>query len=56
MGTRLYVSNLPLSTAEEGLTTRFHELGAVLAVAVDAMVRAMVPGVRRRHEPNGIAV
>ena len=49
MGTRLYVSNLPLSAAEEGLTTPFRELGTVLAVAIDAIVRAMLPGARRRR-------
>lgn len=40
MGTRLYVSNLPLSATEETLTTRFRRFGVVLAVALDAVVRA----------------
>ena len=40
MGTRLYVSNLPLSATEEKLTTRFGKFGAVLSVALEAMVRA----------------
>jgi len=40
MGTRLYVSNLPLSATETKLTTRFGKFGAVLSVALEAMVRA----------------
>jgi RNA recognition motif-containing protein len=40
MGTRLYVSNLPLSTTEERLTNQFRKFGVVLAVAFDAAVRA----------------
>jgi RNA recognition motif-containing protein len=40
MGTRLYVSNLPLSTTEERLTNQFRKFGVVLAVAFDAVVRA----------------
>ena len=40
MGKRLYVSNLPLSTTEERLTTRFRKFGAVLSVALDSVVRA----------------
>ena len=40
MGPRLYVSNLPLSATEEGLTTRFRKFGVVLSVAFD-------PGARR---------
>ena len=40
MGTRLYVSNLPLSVTEQGLTTRFRKFGVVLSVAFDAAVRA----------------
>jgi RNA recognition motif-containing protein len=40
MGTRLYVSNLPLSTTEERLTTQFRRFGVVLAVVFDAVARA----------------
>ena len=40
MGTRLYVSNLPLSATEERLGSRFGKFGVVLAVALDAVVRA----------------
>jgi RNA recognition motif-containing protein len=40
MGTRLYVSNLPRSATEEGLTTRFSKFGEVVSVALDAVVRA----------------
>jgi hypothetical protein len=36
MGTRLYVSNLPLSATVEMLTTRFCEFGGVLSVAFEA--------------------
>jgi len=39
MGTRLYVSNLPLSATEDRLTTRFRKFGVVLSVAFDAVVR-----------------
>jgi RNA recognition motif-containing protein len=40
MGTRLYVSNLPLSATAAGLTTRFDKFGVVLSVALDTVVRA----------------
>ena len=40
MGTRLCVSNLPLSATAEGLTSRFTKFGAVHSVALDAAVRA----------------
>jgi RNA recognition motif-containing protein len=40
MGTRLYVSNLPLSATEEGLTTRFRKFGVVLSVAFDPGARS----------------
>jgi RNA recognition motif-containing protein len=40
MGTRLYVSNLPLSATEDMLTTRFRNFGVVVSVAIEAMVRA----------------
>jgi RNA recognition motif-containing protein len=40
MGTRLYVSNLPLSATEQTLTTRFCKFGVVVSVALDAAVRA----------------
>ena len=40
MGTRLCVSNLPLSATAEGLNTRFKQFGAVHSVALDAAVRA----------------
>jgi RNA recognition motif-containing protein len=40
MGTRLHVSNLPLSATAEGLTTRFRKFGVVHSVALDAAVRA----------------
>jgi len=40
MGTRLYVSNLPLSATEERLTTRFRKFGIVLSVALEAAIRA----------------
>jgi RNA recognition motif-containing protein len=40
MGTRLYVSNLPLSATEERLTTSFGKFGAVLSVALETVVRA----------------
>jgi RNA recognition motif-containing protein len=39
MGTRLYVSNLPLSATEEGLTTRFRKFGVVRSVALEADAR-----------------
>jgi len=39
MSTRLYVSNLPLSATEEGLTNRFTKYGAVLSVVLDAVAR-----------------
>jgi len=35
MGTRLYVSNLPLSANEEMLIKRFRKFGAVLSVALE---------------------
>ena len=35
MGTRLYVSNLPLSATEEMLIKRFRKFGAVLSVALE---------------------
>ena len=35
MGTRLYVSNLPLSATEQMLTTRFCKFGVVLSVALE---------------------
>ena len=35
MGTRLYVSNLPLSATEQMLTTRFCKFGGVLSVALE---------------------
>jgi RNA recognition motif-containing protein len=37
MGTKLYVSNLPLSATEEMLTTRFRKFGAVVSVTLEAM-------------------
>jgi RNA recognition motif-containing protein len=40
MGTRLYVSNLPLSATEERLGTQFRKFGVVLTVALEAVVRA----------------
>jgi RNA recognition motif-containing protein len=40
MGTRLHVSNLPLSATQEGLTTRFRKFGVVRSVALDAASRA----------------
>ena len=40
MGTRLYVSNLPLSATEERLATRFRKFGVVLSVALEKLVRA----------------
>jgi RNA recognition motif-containing protein len=40
MGTRLYVSNLPLSETEERLSTRFGKFGDVLSIAFDAVGRA----------------
>lgn len=40
MGTRLYVSNLPLSATEEGLTARFSKFGVVVSAAFDAAARA----------------
>ena len=40
MGTRLYVSNLPLSATEIRLATLFGKFGIVLSVALDAAVRA----------------
>jgi RNA recognition motif-containing protein len=40
MGTRLYVSNLPLSATEERLTTRFRKFGIVVSVALEAAIRA----------------
>jgi RNA recognition motif-containing protein len=40
MGTRLYVSNLPLSATEERVTTCFRKFGAVLSVALETVVRS----------------
>jgi cold-inducible RNA-binding protein len=40
MGTRLYVSNLPLSATEEMLTNRFCKFGNVTSVALEAVARA----------------
>ena len=40
MGTRLYVSNLPLSATEVRLTARFGKFGVVLSVALEPLVRA----------------
>lgn len=37
MGTRLYVSNLPLSATEESLSARFGKFGVVLSVVVEAL-------------------
>ena len=39
MGTRLYVSNLPLSATEEGITSRFGQFGVVHSVALEAVAR-----------------
>ena len=39
MGTRLYVSNLPLSATEERLTGCFGQFGVVLSVGLEAPVR-----------------
>jgi RNA recognition motif-containing protein len=39
MGTKLYVSNLPLSATEDMLTTRFRRFGAVVAVTLEADLR-----------------
>ena len=44
MGTRLYVSNLPLSATEEKLTTRFRRFGVVLSVALDVVARTQRRG------------
>lgn len=40
MGTRLYVSNLPLSAAVERLTNCFGKFGVVLSVMLEKVVRA----------------
>ena len=40
MGTRLYVSNLPLSATEERLTGSFAKFGVVLSVMLETAVRA----------------
>jgi RNA recognition motif-containing protein len=40
MGTKLYVSNLPLSATEATLTSRFCKFGAVVSVVLDAVQRA----------------
>ena len=40
MGARLYVSNLPLSATEAGLTSRFCKFGGVVSVAFEGLVRA----------------
>jgi RNA recognition motif-containing protein len=40
MGTRLYVSNLPLSATEAGLSSRFCKFGIVLSIVLDAVARA----------------
>lgn len=39
MGTRLYVSNLPLSATEAGLSSQFCKFGIVLSIALDAVAR-----------------
>lgn len=44
MGTRLYVSNLPLSATEETLTTRFCKFGGVASVALEPVDRAQRRG------------
>jgi RNA recognition motif-containing protein len=55
MGTRLYVSNLPLSATEEKLTTRFGKFGAVLSVALEAVVGANRRGAFVEMEKNADA-
>jgi RNA recognition motif-containing protein len=40
MGTRLYVSNLPLSATEEMLAVRFCQFGDVVSVALEPQERA----------------
>ena len=40
MGTRLYVSNLPLSATAETLTTRFSKFGVVMSVVFEAVERS----------------
>lgn len=40
MGTKLYVSNLPLSATEESLMARFRNFGSVVSVALEAVARA----------------
>ena len=40
MGTRLYVSNLPLSATEERLTGCFGKFGVVLSVGLEIVARA----------------
>jgi RNA recognition motif-containing protein len=40
MGTRLYVSNLPLSATEAALNNRFGKFGVVVSIALDAVARA----------------
>lgn len=39
MGTKLYVSNLPLSETEEVLASRFRKFGHVLSVALEAQAK-----------------
>jgi RNA recognition motif-containing protein len=40
MGTRLYVSNLPLSATEGALNNSFGKFGVVVSIALDAVARA----------------
>jgi RNA recognition motif-containing protein len=55
MGTRLYVSNLPLSATEERLTTCFGKFGAVLCVALETMIPAKRRGAFVEMEKSGDA-
>jgi RNA recognition motif-containing protein len=55
MGTRLYVSNLPLSATEDMLTTRFCKFGAVMSVALEGVVRANRRGAFVEMETSGAA-
>ena len=55
MGTRLYVSNLPLSATEERFTTCFGKFGAVLSVALETVARANRRGAFVELEKNADA-
>ena len=55
MGTRLYVSNLPLSATEAELITRFCKYGDIVSVALEPQERAGRRGAFVEMEDNAAA-